>query len=74
MNSGIMVEGVLTVLRMRFRGDGVSGSNQRLGLAWLALIVFALIIQFSALRSNHSVFIDESSSLQRSSHRHDRPR
>jgi len=40
----------------------VSGSNQRLGLAWLALIVFALIIQFSALRSNPpGFFIDESS-------------
>jgi len=40
----------------------VSGSNRRLGLAWLALIVFALIIQFSALRSNPpGFFIDESS-------------
>jgi len=40
----------------------VSGINQQLGLAWLALIVFALVIQFSALRSNPpGFFIDESS-------------
>ncbi|HJX89881.1 MAG TPA: glycosyltransferase family 39 protein [Pyrinomonadaceae bacterium] len=40
----------------------MSGINQRLGLAWLALIVFSLIIQFSALRSNPpGFFIDESS-------------